>query len=64
MQVYTGIDWSENKHDIVFKTEAGASIAHRSTVGSKNAERARRAGGRTRILAYGSTAVRVVHSSG
>jgi transposase len=27
MQVYLGIDWSENKHDIVFMNEAGASIA-------------------------------------
>jgi len=27
MQVYTGIDWSESKHDIVFMNEAGAAIA-------------------------------------
>jgi len=27
MQVYTGIDWSENKHDIVFMNQAGVSIA-------------------------------------
>lgn len=26
MQVYIGIDWSENKHDIVFMNEAGADI--------------------------------------
>ena len=27
MQVYTGIDWSESKHDIVFMNQAGAAIA-------------------------------------
>jgi len=27
MQVYTGIDWSENKHDIVFMNQAGMAIA-------------------------------------
>lgn len=27
MQVYIGIDWSENKHDIVFMNQAGAVIA-------------------------------------
>jgi hypothetical protein len=27
MQVYTGIDWSESEHDIVFMNEAGAAIA-------------------------------------
>lgn len=27
MQVYTGIDWSESKHDIVFMNEVGAAIA-------------------------------------
>jgi transposase len=27
MQVYTGIDWSENKHDVVFMNQAGAEIA-------------------------------------
>ena len=27
MLVYTGIDWSESKHDIVFMNEAGAAIA-------------------------------------
>jgi transposase len=27
MQVYTGIEWSESKHDIVFMNEAGAVIA-------------------------------------
>ena len=26
MKVYTGIDWSENKHDIVFMNQAGASV--------------------------------------
>ena len=28
MQVYIGIDWSEEKHDIVFMNEAGAQIAY------------------------------------
>jgi transposase len=27
MQVYTGIDWSENKHDVAFMNEAGITIA-------------------------------------
>ncbi len=27
MSVYLGIDWSENKHDVVFMNEAGASVA-------------------------------------
>ena len=27
MQVYIGIDWSENKHDVVFMNEAGADLA-------------------------------------
>lgn len=27
MQVYTGIDWSENKHDIVFMNQSGMAIA-------------------------------------
>ncbi|NIV30461.1 MAG: transposase [Anaerolineae bacterium] len=27
MRLYTGIDWSENKHDIVFMNQAGAAIA-------------------------------------
>ena len=27
MQVYTGIDWSENKHDVVFMNQAGTEIA-------------------------------------
>jgi transposase len=27
MRVYTGIDWSENQHDVVFMNEQGASIA-------------------------------------
>lgn len=27
MQVYTGIDWSENKHDVVFMNRAGAAVA-------------------------------------
>jgi transposase len=27
MQVYTGIDWSENKHDVVVMNQAGAEIA-------------------------------------
>jgi transposase len=27
MQVYTGIDWSESKHDIVFMNQAGGAIA-------------------------------------
>lgn len=26
MQVYLGIDWSENKHDVVFQNESGVSI--------------------------------------
>ncbi len=28
MQVYIGIDWSEDKHDVVFMNEAGAQIAY------------------------------------
>jgi transposase len=28
MQVYIGIDWSEEKHDIVFMNEAGADLAY------------------------------------
>ena len=28
MQVYIGIDWSENKHDVVFMNEAGADLAY------------------------------------
>lgn len=28
MKVYTGIDWSENKHDVVFLNEAGAQLAY------------------------------------
>ncbi len=27
MQVYIGIDWSEEKHDIDFMNEAGADLA-------------------------------------
>jgi transposase len=27
MEVYTGIDWSENKHDVVFMNQAGAVVA-------------------------------------
>jgi transposase len=27
MEVYTGIDWSENKHDVVFMNKAGVAIA-------------------------------------
>jgi hypothetical protein len=27
MQVYIGIDWSENKRDVVFVNEAGADLA-------------------------------------
>lgn len=27
MKVYIGIDWSENKHDVVFMNEAGADLA-------------------------------------
>ena len=30
MQVYTGIDWSENKHDIVFMNQQGAVIAEQT----------------------------------
>jgi hypothetical protein len=30
MQVYIGIDWSENKHDIVIMNEAGAAIARQT----------------------------------
>ena len=30
MQVYTGIDRSESKHDIVFINEAGATIAQQT----------------------------------
>ncbi len=30
MEVYIGIDWSENKHDIVFMNEAGACIVHQT----------------------------------
>ena len=30
MQVYIGIDWSENKHDIVMMNEAGATIVRRT----------------------------------
>jgi len=28
MQVYTGIDWSENKHDVLFMNEKGAVITY------------------------------------
>jgi len=28
MQVYTGIDWSENKHDVLFMNEKGAVISY------------------------------------
>jgi len=28
MQVYTGIDWSENKHDVIFMNEEGAVITY------------------------------------
>ena len=28
MQVYTGIDWSENKHDVLFTNEAGAVVTY------------------------------------
>ncbi len=27
MQVYIGIDWSEEKHDVIFMNEAGADLA-------------------------------------
>ena len=27
MQVYIGIDWSEQKHDVVFMNKAGATLA-------------------------------------
>ncbi len=27
MQVYIGIDWSEQKHDVIFMNEAGAALA-------------------------------------
>ena len=27
MPIYIGIDWSENKHDVVFLNEAGAIVA-------------------------------------
>lgn len=27
MEVYTGIDWSESKHDVAFMNEAGAILA-------------------------------------
>jgi transposase len=30
MQVYIGIDWSENKHDIVVMNEAGAAVVRRT----------------------------------
>ncbi len=30
MSVYMGIDWSAQKHDIVFLNEAGANIAHQT----------------------------------
>ena len=32
MRLYIGIDWSENKHDIVFMNQAGAAVA-RFTIG-------------------------------
>ncbi len=28
MEVYTGIDWSENKHDVLFMNESGAVVAY------------------------------------
>ena len=28
MQVYTGIDWSENKHDVLFMNESGAVVTY------------------------------------
>ena len=28
MEVYTGIDWSENKHDVLFMNEAGAVVTY------------------------------------
>ncbi len=28
MEVYTGIDWSENKHDVLFMNEAGAIVTY------------------------------------
>ena len=30
MQVYIGIDWSENKHDIVMMNEGGAAIVRQT----------------------------------
>ena len=30
MPVYLGIDWSQNKHDLVFLNEAGAAIARQT----------------------------------
>jgi hypothetical protein len=27
MQVYIGIDWSEDKHDVVFMNQAGVDVA-------------------------------------
>jgi hypothetical protein len=30
MEVHTGIDWSENRHDIVMMNEAGAAIVRQT----------------------------------
>ena len=27
MQVYIGVDWSEDKHDVVFMNQAGVDVA-------------------------------------